>query len=121
MLIVIDSNSALPNYQQIQVQIKKHILNGSLVENEQLPSIRNLSKELNVAIVTVKRAYEELEKEGFIYTQSGKGVFVKKGDINQLKKEVQIQLSGQLKAIVEMAKYFGFSADEIDAMIERIK
>ena len=76
MNIFIDNKSNLPIYDQIYTQIKNQIINGSLNEDEALPSIRNLAKDLRISVITTKRAYDELEKEGFIYTVKSKGCFV---------------------------------------------
>ena len=76
MNIFIDNKSGLPIYDQIYSQIKSQIINGALQEDEALPSIRNLAKDLRISVITTKRAYEELEKEGFIYTVPAKGCYV---------------------------------------------
>ena len=121
MLFTIDAHSVLPNYQQLILQIKKNIIQGKLKTNDQLPSIRSLSKELNVAIVTIKRTYEELEKQGIIYTQGGKGVFVSNVDIIQLKQELQSDLVNELSKTIHLANYFGFDDNDIEIMLERAK
>ena len=74
--IFIDNKSGAPIYDQIYSQIKAQIIGGDLQEDESLPSIRSLAKDLRISVITTKRAYEELEKEGFIYTVAGKGSFV---------------------------------------------
>ena len=76
MYILIDNKSGAPIYDQIVAQIKRQILDGSLAEDEALPSIRSLAKDLRISVITTKRAYEELEQEGFIYTMPGKGSYV---------------------------------------------
>ena len=76
MQLMIRNNTAAPIYQQIYQQIKEQIINGTLEEDTMLPSIRSLAKELRISIITTKRAYEELERDGFVYTIAGKGVFV---------------------------------------------
>lgn len=121
MLFTIDAHSVLPNYQQLILQIKKNIIQGKLKANDQLPSIRSLSKELNVAIVTIQRTYEELEKQGIIYTQGGKGVFVSNVDIIQLKQELQSDLVNELSKTIQLANYFGFDDNDIEIMLERAK
>ena len=75
MQLMIRNNTAAPIYQQIYQQIKEQIINGTLEEDTMLPSIRSLAKELRISIITTKRAYEELERDGFVYTIAGKGVF----------------------------------------------
>ena len=77
MNIIIRNSNNQPIYAQIYTQIKDHILNGSLQEGDMLPSIRNLAKDLRISVITTKRAYDELEREGFIHTVAGKGCFVR--------------------------------------------
>jgi GntR family transcriptional regulator len=74
--IIISNSSEKPIYEQIMDQIKDHIMKGCLSESEPLPSIRSLAKDLHISVITTKRAYDELEKEGFIVTVAGKGSFV---------------------------------------------
>ena len=76
MNILIDNKSGAPIYDQIYSQIKSQIISGALREDEMLPSIRGLAKDLRISFITTKRAYEELEKDGFIYTLPGKGCYV---------------------------------------------
>lgn len=76
MQIVIDNRSGDPIYDQITRQIKAQIIGGTLLPDEALPSIRNLAKDLRISVITTKRAYDELEREGFLYTVAGKGCFV---------------------------------------------
>lgn len=113
MKILIDENNSMPNYQQIILQIKRLIIIGDLKPNEQLPSIRNLAKDLNVAIITIKRAYEELEKDGITYTLGGKGVYIKEIDPNNLKLDLITNIKGQFKEVIALAKYLNLSNEEI--------
>ncbi|MBR6353575.1 MAG: GntR family transcriptional regulator, partial [Oscillospiraceae bacterium] len=76
MTILIDNKSGQPIYEQIVEQIREQILMGTLGADEALPSIRSLAKDLRISVITTKRAYEELEQEGFLYTVAGKGCFV---------------------------------------------
>ena len=76
MNLFIDNKSGSPIYEQIYLQIKAQIISGELKEDDALPSIRNLAKDLRISVITTKRAYDELEKEGFIYTVTAKGCFV---------------------------------------------
>ena len=87
MNIFIDNKSGLPIYDQIYSQIKSQIINGALQEDEALPSIRNLAKDLRISVITTKRAYDELEKEGFIYTIPAKGCFVAPKNVELLREE----------------------------------
>ena len=76
MQLLIDNKSGTSIYEQIYTQIKDQIIGGALGEDDPLPSIRNLAKDLRISVITTKRAYEELEREGFLYTVPGKGCFV---------------------------------------------
>ena len=76
MNILIDNKIGVPIYEQIYSQIKQQIIDGTLQENEMLPSIRGLAKDLRISFIITKRAYEELEKDGFLYTLPGKGCYV---------------------------------------------
>ena len=110
--INISNTSTTPLYEQIQTQIKLHILNGNLKSGEGLPSIRNLAKELKVSIITTKRAYEELEKEGFIETVTGKGTFVSKQNAERLKEITLYDIENKLEEIIKQAKVVGVTLEE---------
>ena len=87
MNILIDNKSGEPIYNQIYSQIKNQIISGELKEDEMLPSIRGLAKDLRISFITTKRAYEELEKEGFIYTLPAKGCYVAPKNVELLREE----------------------------------
>ena len=87
MNILIDNKSGTPIYDQIYSQIKSQIISGALKEDEMLPSIRGLAKDLRISFITTKRAYEELEKDGFIYTLPGKGCYVAPKNVELLREE----------------------------------
>ena len=110
--INISNTSTIPLYEQIQTQIKSQILNGSLKQGEGLPSIRNLAKELKVSIITTKRAYEELEKEGFIETIVGKGTFVSHQNTERLKEMTLYNIENKLEEIIKQAKSVGITLEE---------
>ena len=110
--INISNTSTIPLYEQIQTQIKSQILNGNLKSGEGLPSIRNLAKELKVSIITTKRAYEELEKEGFIETVTGKGTFVSKQNTERLKEITLYDIENKLEEIIKQAKAVGVTLEE---------
>lgn len=112
MDIVISNSSSIKLYEQIQNQIKSQILNGNLSQGELLPSIRTLAKELKVSIITVKRAYEELEKEGYIETVIGKGTFVSRTNSDRLKEAALSEMECKLEEIIITAKSFGLTLDE---------
>ena len=112
MNINISNTSTIPLYEQIQTQIKSQILSGSLTPGEGLPSIRNLAKELKVSIITTKRAYEELEKDGFIETVVGKGTFVSNQNTERLKEITLYNLENKLEEIIKQAKSAGITLEE---------
>lgn len=101
MNIIISNSGTTPIYEQIYSQIKALILNGTLKEGDALPSMRLLAKELRISVITTKRAYEELERDGFIQTITGKGSYVGKTNIELIKeehlKEVELHLIEAIK------------------------
>ena len=112
MNINISNTSTVPLYEQIQTQIKNQILNGNLKPGEGLPSIRNLAKELKVSIITTKRAYEELEKDGFIETVVGKGTFISSQNTERLKEITLYNIENKLEEIIKQAKSVGITLEE---------
>ena len=104
MNIVISNSSPIPLYEQIQSQIKNHILNSVLKAGDMLPSIRMLAKELKVSIITTKRAYEELEKEGFLKTSAGKGTFVSTANTQRLREVALYEIESKLEGVIKSAK-----------------
>lgn len=117
MNISISNSSPDPIYQQIVNQIKSLILKGGLAEGEALPSIRNLAKELQISVITTKRAYEDLEREHFIQTVQGKGSYVAVQN-KELMREKQLRvLEEQLILGIETAKLLGLSSDELQKML----
>lgn len=118
MHIFIDNKSGMPIYDQIYTQIKSHIINGELKEDEALPSIRNLAKDLRISVITTKRAYEELEKEGFIYTVAAKGCFVAPKNVELLREEGLKKIESHISEIVSLAKLFGLGYEELSEMLK---
>ena len=110
MEIIISNSSDKPIYEQITSQIKNQIITGKLREGEALPSMRLLAKELRISLITTKRAYEELEREGFIVTMTGRGSFV-------AAKNLDILLEAHLADAVDAARAAGVDADELCALI----
>ncbi|MDO5410044.1 MAG: GntR family transcriptional regulator [Lachnospiraceae bacterium] len=121
MNIFIDNKSGAPIYDQIYTQIKTHIINGTLREDEALPSIRNLAKDLRISVVTTKRAYDELEKEGFIYTIAAKGCFVAPKNVELLREENLKKIEEHMEKIIELAQSCNLSKQELLDMFELIK
>ena len=113
MTILIDNRSGVPIYDQIFTQIKSQILSGALSENEALPSIRSLAKDLRISVITTKRAYDELEGAGFIFTVPGKGSFVAAKDTELIREANLRQIEGHMKQIQLLAPAFGLSRQEL--------
>ena len=121
MDIIISNAVNQPIYEQIYTQIKNQIISGKLAEDEMLTSIRALAKDLRISVITTKRAYDELEKEGFIYARSGKGFFVAKKDL-KLVREGNLKLSEEyLQKISALAEACSLEEDEIIEMYRVIK
>lgn len=118
MRILIDNKSGVPIYEQIFTQIKNQIICGELLEDEPLPSIRSLAKDLRISVITTKRAYDELEKEGFIYTVVGKGCFVAPNNIELIRENNLKQIEEHLMSAVELAKPSGLTIKELCEMLE---
>ena len=112
MDIIISNSSPVALYEQIETQVKSQILNGTLKPGDPLPSIRTLAKELKVSIITTKRAYEELEKEGFIQTAVGKGTFVSGATSERLREAALSEIENKLEDIIVSAKAMGLTLDE---------
>jgi GntR family transcriptional regulator len=120
MDIVISNTSGDPIYQQIFEQISAQIIKGELPSDTCLPPIRTVAKELRISVITVKRAWEELEHAGLIYTMAGKGCFVSPMPPNALQ-EKRSQLAGEkLSKDIAYYKTLGLSLDEIITMIKKI-
>lgn len=120
MNIIISNLNGKPIYEQIASQIKALIISGQLHEGDMLPSMRLLAKELRVSVITTKRAYEELEREGFITSQTGKGSFVA-GKNAELVREAQLQkLEEQLTQAIETARIGNVSLEELQELQEML-
>ena len=120
MNIIISNTSEKPIYEQISFQIKMEILNGNLKENDPLPSIRALAKELKISVITTKRAYEDLQKEGFITTVSGKGTFISSTDKKILIQKNLEDLQKKILECVNFAKSFGVDLQKFKEILENI-
>ena len=120
MDIIINNASNQPLYEQIVTQIKQLIISNILKEGEALPSMRLLAKELKISVITTKRAYEELEREGFIETVTGKGSFVSAKNPELLKEESYRIIEQYLNKVVEKAKLCGLSKQEILELLDSL-
>ena len=117
MHIFIDNKSGVPIYDQIYTQIKTHFYSGELQADAPLPSIRSLAKDLRISAITTKRAYDELEKEGFIYTVAAKGCFVAPKNVEWLPEENLKKIEAHMQEIVRLAASCGLSRQEIADMV----
>ena len=117
MNIFIKEESSLPIYEQIVSAVKNSILNHELAPGDMLPSIRSLAKSLGISVITTKRAYEELEKQGLIYSEQGKGFFVSRCNPNILLEEQLKTLEEHLADVVLEAKTLNLSVGELADMV----
>ncbi|WP_404996603.1 GntR family transcriptional regulator [Caldifermentibacillus hisashii] len=118
MNIIISNSANEPIYLQIINQIKSQILTGDLKEGQALPSIRSLAKELEISVITTKRAYDELEKDGFIVTVAGKGSYVAPVNTNILKENKMKMIEQKLSETITEAKLIGMSLEELKKNLE---
>ena len=117
MDIIISNSSGAPLYEQIEEQIKRQIMTGELHEGEALPSMRILAKELKISIITTKRAYEDLERDGFIESVTGKGSFVKGINSDIVKENMMYDIQELLETAVDKAVVGKVSLDELQEML----
>ncbi len=113
MNIFIDNKSGKPIYEQIYSQIKMQIINSTLSQDEPLPSIRNLAKDLRISVITTKRAYDELEREGFIYTIAGKGCFVAQKNTELLREENLKKIESHIDEIIRLSASCNLTKQDI--------
>ncbi len=118
MYIFIDNKSGVSIYDQIYTQIKTQILNGSLAEDEPLPSIRTLAKDLRISVISTKRAYDELEKEGFVYAVAAKGFFVAPKNLELVKEQNLRQIESYLEKIHQLSVSCGLTRKDIVEMLD---
>ncbi|EOU1743502.1 GntR family transcriptional regulator [Clostridium perfringens] len=121
MNIVVSNTSGVPIYEQIAKAIKNEILSGDLKENSALPSIRSLASELRVSVITTKRAYEELERDGFIYTLPGKGSYVAEQNKELLMEEKLREIEEKLGEAIDIANSIGLNFNELVGMLKTLK
>ena len=120
MDIIISNSSGDPIYEQIYSQIKAGIMSGALKEGDALPSMRVLAQQLRISVITTKRAYEELERDGFIESYTGRGSFVKKQNAEFLREEILKQTEALLDEACTKAKQCGMTLEELREMLEII-
>ncbi len=120
MNIIVNTYSMTPIYEQIVSAVKKMILSGELKENDALPSVRVLSKDLRISALTVKKAYDILEEEGLTATIHGKGTYVCAANRSLIREEQKRELEKDLEAVAEKAKRYGVSRVELARMLDII-
>lgn len=116
--ILIANDSKAPLFEQITEQIKQQIANGTLKSGDALPSIRNLAKTLRVSVITTKRAYEELEKDGYVLSSVGKGTFIAGQSPHILKEWQMRELENKLEDVIKDAKLIGLDQEELIELIK---
>ncbi len=118
MDIILSNSSDEPIYAQIATQIKALIMNGTLKSGDALPSMRTLATQLRISVITTKRAYEELERDGFIETAPGKGCFVKAQNTDFLREEHMRQIETLLEKVCEQARVCDLSLEDLKEMLD---
>ena len=118
MDIIISNSSGVPIYEQIEEQIKSQIMTGELAEGDALPSMRVLAKDLKISIITTKRAYEDLEREGFIESVTGKGSYVKGINSDIVKENMMFAIQEMLETAVDKAILGKISYEEVSEMLK---
>ena len=121
MRIVLSHQSAVPIYEQIKEQIKASVLSGALAENDLLPSIRQLARDLKVSVITTTRAYKDLEYEGFVQTVPGKGCYVKKTDDALVRARFISEAKENLRNAVRLGKLAGLDLAEIHGLLDEVE
>lgn len=121
MNILINSVSPAPIYEQIYRQLREAILSGDLQEGQLLPSIRALAKDLRVSVITTKRAYDELEHDGFLYTVAGKGCYVAKKSADALRQEHIQECTQHLQEALRLAPLCGLPSDGIQELLQLLE
>lgn len=118
MHILIRNTSGAPIYEQIFGQIRDQILSGELKPGEALPSIRALAKDLRISVITTKRAYEELERAGYLVTVAGKGSFVAQQNLELMREAHLTEIESHLRAAAGLARSCGLTRAELEEMLE---
>lgn len=117
MHIILSNSSGRPIYEQITSQIKAAIIRGELTEGDALPSMRLLAKDLRISVITTKRAYEDLERDGFIETVAGKGCFIARKNVEILQEENRKGIEAKLQGIITEAKASAITLEELIEML----
>ncbi len=120
MNIIISNNSSIPIYEQLENAIKEAIFSNELKEEDMLPSVRNLANDLKISFLTVKKAYDELEQEGFIKTVQGKGSFVAPKNLELIKEEKLKEIQDYIEKIYDISKISNIPKEEIKELFKII-
>lgn len=120
MSIIINNSSMVPIYEQIVEQIKSMIVSGELATNAPLPSVRTLAKDLKISALTVKKAYDELENDGFTVTVHGKGTYVAEANKELMREEQRKEIETDLEMAIQKGSRYGLSREEIKELFELI-
>ena len=120
MKIIINNSSMVPIYEQLMEQIKSDIIQSELKEGEALPSVRTLAGELRISALTVKKAYDKLEEEGFVTTVHGKGTYVTATNTELLLEEQKKELETDLERVIQKGRCYGISDEDIKKLFELI-
>ena len=113
MEIIISNSTSKPIYEQITSQIKQMIMSGELKSGESIPSMRSLAKSLHISVITVQKAYEDLQKDGFIETTVGRGSFVRADNKEYIQEEKQREIESYLQKAIELSKENGISLSKL--------
>ena len=111
--MIISNSSPIPIYEQIKNSIVSQIMSGELQEDEAIPSIRNLAQEIKISVMTIKKAYDELERDGFIIAKQGKGTFVAPRNAELEREQAKKEIEKYILKIVDISEFYGISKDEI--------
>ena len=117
MKMIISNSSSVPIYEQIKESIIKQIMNGELKEDEAIPSIRNLAQDIKISVMTIKKAYDELEQEGYIISRQGKGTFVAPKNTELAKEKAQKDIEEHISKIVDISQKYEIKKEEIIEII----
>ena len=120
MNVILSNSSGIPIFEQIEKAIKEAIFSNELKEEDMLPSVRNLANELKISFLTVKRAYDELEQEGFIKTVQGKGSFVAPKNLELIKEEKLKEIQDYIEKVYDISKIANISEDEVKELFKMI-
>ena len=120
MHLIISNSSSVPIYEQIKEQIIEQIMNDELKEDEMLPSIRSLSKDIKISLMTIKKAYDQLESDGYIVSIAGKGTFVAPRNSNLVKEHAQKEIEDNIKKAIDLAVRYDISKDEIIDLVNML-